>query len=73
MKLSIPSTRFSDRRALLASIDSCKREVEGLRQVDGVDRFNQQAVDLLTSGVVDAIDVSKESPTVLAKYDTSEM
>ena len=73
MKLSIPSTRFSDRRALLASIDSWKREVEGLRQVDGVDRFNQQAVDLLTGGAVDAIDVTKESPTVLAKYDTSEM
>jgi uncharacterized protein (DUF1501 family) len=73
MKLSIPSIRFQNRRALLASIDSWKRQVEGLRSVDGVDRFNQQAVDLLTGKAVDAIDVTKEDPAVLAKYDTSEM
>ena len=41
--------------------------------MDGVSRFNQQAVDLLTGGAVDAIDVTKEDPAVLAKYDTSEM
>ena len=72
MKLSIPSNRFENRRALLASIDSWKRQVEGLRSVDGVDRFNQQAVDLLTGKAVDAIDVTKEDPAVVAKYDTSE-
>jgi len=73
MKLSIPSIRFQNRRALLASIDSWKRQVDGLRSVDGVDRFNQQAVDLLTGKAVDAIDVTKEDPAVFAKYDTSEM
>jgi hypothetical protein len=73
MKLSIPSMRFQNRRALLASIDSWKRQVEGLRSVEGVDRFNQQAVDLLTGKAVDAIDVTKEDPAVVAKYDTSEM
>lgn len=73
MKLSIPSIRFQNRRALLSSIDTWKRQVESLRAVDGVDRFNQQAVDLLTGKAVDAIDVTKEDPAVVAKYDTSEM
>lgn len=73
MQLSIEPGRFQDRRTLLAEFDSWKRQVDGLRAVDGVSRFNQQAVDLLTGGAVDAIDVTKEDPAVLAKYDTSEM
>ena len=73
MKLTLQAQRFDDRRSLLTSLDSWKRRVDGLRQVQGVDRFNQQAVDLLTGGAVDAIDLTREDPAVLAKYDTSEM
>ncbi len=73
MKLNLEAQRFDDRRSLLASLDSWKRRVDSLRQVQGVDRFNQQAVDLLTGGAVDAIDLTREDPAVLATYDTSEM
>ena len=73
MKLNLSSQRFEDRRTLLASLDSWKRQVDSLRMVQGVDRFNQQAVDLLTGGAVAAIAVTREDPAILAKYDTSEM
>lgn len=73
MKLTLEAQRFDDRRSLLTSLDSWKRQVADLHQVRGVDRFNQQAVDLLTGGAVDAIDLTREAPAVLAKYDTSEM
>ncbi|MBA62253.1 MAG: hypothetical protein CMJ76_07790 [Planctomycetaceae bacterium] len=73
MKLNLPAQRFDDRRSLLTALDSWRRQVNGLRQVEGVDRFNQQAVDLLTGGAVDAIDLTREDPMVLEKYDTSEM
>ena len=73
MKLTLDAQRFDDRRSLMTSLDSWKRRVDGLRQVQGVDRFNQQAVDLLTGGAVDAIDLTRGDPAVLAKYNTSEM
>tara|TARA_Y100001934_G_scaffold185188_1_gene218729 strand:- start:1195 stop:2589 length:1395 start_codon:yes stop_codon:yes gene_type:complete len=73
MKLNLSSQRFEDRRTLLTSLDSWKRRVDDLGMVQGMDRFNQQAVDLLTGGAVDAIDLTREDPAILAKYNTSQM
>jgi uncharacterized protein (DUF1501 family) len=37
----------------------------------GADRFQQQAFDVISRGVAQAFDLSREDPRVLARYDTS--
>jgi len=61
--------RLQDRNALLASVDRIKREVDLTGAMDGMDAFTQQAVGILTSSeLVDAMDISDESPETLERY-----
>lgn len=61
--------RLSDRRALLAGFDQFRRDVDASGVMEGLDTFNQQAFGVLTSSkLLDALDVSKEDPRILASY-----
>ncbi|MEY5014130.1 MAG: hypothetical protein RIS92_488 [Verrucomicrobiota bacterium] len=61
--------RLSDRRALLESFDSFRRDVDSSGLMGGLDAFNQQAFGVLTSNkLVEALDVSKEKATLLERY-----
>lgn len=73
MRLSLPRERFDDRRRLLARLDDMRREVDHSGTMQGADRFQQQAFDVITRGVAQAFDLSKEDPRTLAKYDTSKL
>lgn len=73
MQLSIPAKRFEDRRALLQRLDQIKRHIDTSGMMDASDRFQQQAFDVLASGVSEAFDLSKEDPKTIAKYDTSKL
>ncbi|MFO0967478.1 MAG: DUF1501 domain-containing protein [Gemmataceae bacterium] len=60
--------RLRDRRAMLASFDGYRREVEA-RSVEGVDAFQRQAIEVLTSArLANALDLSREDPHVRARY-----
>src|SRR5688572_25634232 len=53
--------RLSDRKALLASFDKFRRDIDGSGMMDGMDAFNQQAFGILTSSkLLEALDVEKE-------------
>ena len=41
--------QFGDRRQLLSSFDTLRREVDGTGQMSAMDRFGHQAWDILTS------------------------
>ena len=71
LELKIPAPRLQDRRSLLADLDRLRRQVDCSRQLDGADRFQQQAFDVIMRGVSDAFDLSGEDPRVLARYDTT--
>ncbi|HEY3789138.1 MAG TPA: DUF1501 domain-containing protein, partial [Urbifossiella sp.] len=71
LNLTLPQERFDDRRKLLAGFDSLRRELDLSGAIDGLDRFQQQAFDVIARGVGDAFDIAKEDPKTLAKYDTS--
>jgi len=58
LKMSISEERFSDRRHLLAGLDTVRREVDASGVMDGLDRFQQQAFDVIVRGVGDAFDIS---------------
>jgi len=62
--------RVDDRVNLLSSIDRMRRRLDASGQMDAMDRFTQQAVGILLSGrFADALDLEKEAPRVLARYD----
>jgi hypothetical protein len=73
LELKLPRERFDDRRALLHQLDTFKRQVDKTKALDGVDVFQQQAYEVLTRGIANAFDLSKEDPKTLARYDTSRL
>jgi len=61
--------RLADRRALLASFDGFRREVDSSGLMEGVDAFRQQAFGMLTSSrLLEALDVSKENAKLRERY-----
>ncbi|GIW80263.1 MAG: hypothetical protein KatS3mg105_2070 [Gemmatales bacterium] len=72
MTLRLPRDRFEDRRTLLRQLDKINRALDNTGQFDSFDEVQRQAYQLLLSGgVADALDLSKEDPAVVAQYDTS--
>ena len=70
MKLnSIPMSRLNDRRQLLASLDKMRRDIDTSGIMNGMDAFEQRALDVLTSSkLLDALDLSKEDPKIIERY-----
>jgi hypothetical protein len=61
--------RLSDRKALLASFDKFRRDIDASGMMDGLDMFNEQAMGILTSSkLLEALDVEKENPKVRERY-----
>lgn len=71
MQLRIGEQRLTDRRHLLKGLDQLRRQVDDSRLLDGVDSYQQQAFEMITRGIADAFDLSKEDPATLARYDTT--
>jgi hypothetical protein len=65
----ITLNRLADRKALLASFDNFRREIDSSGMMEGLDAFNQQAFGILTSSkLLDALDVEKENAKVRERY-----
>jgi len=65
----ISSDRLGDRRALLGAFDRMRRDADQSGLMAGLDTFNQQAFDVLTSSrLLEALDVSKESAKTRERY-----
>jgi hypothetical protein len=71
MNLNLPRERFDDRRSLLSNLDDLRRKFDSLAEMDGLAGLQSQAANLITKGVADAFDLSKEDPRTVARYDTS--
>jgi hypothetical protein len=70
MKLKdLPLDRLRDRRALLTHLDQFRRDADASGKMGALDAFGQQALDVLTSSkFVDALDLTKEDPRIVARY-----
>jgi hypothetical protein len=73
MQLRLSPERFENRRTLLASLDRMRRRLDDSRAVEGLDRFQQQAFEVITRGTAEAFDVGREDARTLARYDTSHL
>jgi hypothetical protein len=61
--------QLQDRLSLRRAFDSLERSVDQRGMLDGIDAYTQQALGILTSSkMVDALDLSKEDPRVVARY-----
>ncbi len=61
--------RLGDRRALLASFDTMRREADASGAVQGMDRFTRQAFGILTSSkLAEALDLEQEDPRLRDRY-----
>ena len=61
--------RLRNRKRLLAGFDQMRRRLDRPNAFDGLDRFQAQALDIITSPRVrDAFDLSKEPDSVVASY-----
>jgi hypothetical protein len=61
--------QLPDRKRLLASFDGLRREIDANGAVRGLDALTERALGVLTSSkLLDALDLSKESEKVRARY-----
>jgi hypothetical protein len=61
--------RLTDRRALLQAFDTFRREADATGAMAGLDEFETQAFDILTSSrLLKALDVSSEPEKIRARY-----
>jgi hypothetical protein len=61
--------RLADRRALLAAFDNFRRDADASGAMTGLDEFETQAFDILTSSnLLEALDVSAEPEKSRARY-----
>jgi uncharacterized protein DUF1501 len=73
LKLTLPRERLDDRRKLRLELDRIRRTVDTRGAAEGLDKFQEQALDTILRGVADAFDLSKEDPRVVERYDTSRL
>ncbi len=74
MNPRIPADILSDRRRLLASLDRFKKQADQSGEMDGLDRFRQQAFDVVNGGAVrKALDLEQEDARIVERYDTGHL
>jgi uncharacterized protein (DUF1501 family) len=65
--------QMADRKTLLKSFDTLRRESDASGAMDGMDAFHEQAFGLLTSSrLAEALDLSHEDPRVVERYGTGD-
>jgi len=67
---AVDAPRMDERRSLLSSFDSARRDVDDAGVLEGMDAHTTRAFDMIASGAVRrALDLSRESVRVLERYD----
>ncbi len=66
---TMTADRLASRTSLLNSLDGLRRDTDNRGQMDALDAFTQQAVEVVTSGrVADALDLEKEDADIRERY-----
>tara|TARA_B100001123_G_scaffold440214_1_gene578745 strand:- start:3754 stop:5124 length:1371 start_codon:yes stop_codon:yes gene_type:complete len=65
--------RLNDREGLRSSLDNFRRDADAKAEMESLDSYNEQALEILAdSGLVDALDLSKEDPKVVERYGVND-
>ncbi|MFP6631601.1 MAG: DUF1501 domain-containing protein [Planctomycetota bacterium] len=69
----MPLERLRDRERLRRSLDGFRRSTDQKGVMKGIDSYNLQAFNILTSsGLAEALDLSKEDPEVVKRYGEND-
>lgn len=71
MQLRLPELRLGDRRSLLKQLDSVRFRADRSGLLNRTDRYQQQAFEIITRGISEAFDLSREDGPTLKRYDTT--
>src|SRR5262245_59045575 len=71
LNLAVSPDRLDDRKSLLNKLDNVKRSIDASGNLQGLDRFELQALDMIVRGAGDAFDIAKEDRRTIDRYDTS--
>lgn len=71
MRLRIPRQRLEDRRGLLRTLDEARRSFEQGGTIESLSEYERQAFDLILRDAGSALDLTREDPRLVARYDTS--
>ncbi len=65
--------RLNDRERLRGAIDQFRRNADVTGQMEGLDEYNAQALGILSqSGLMNALDISKEDPRIAERYGVND-
>ncbi len=65
--------RLLDRVALRSSLDRLHSEIDVTGQMEGLDAYNRQALEILSDGkLAEALDLSREDPKIAARYGVND-
>jgi hypothetical protein len=70
MHLTIPRDRFHERRTLLSTLDNYRRKLDSAGAVEAMGRHQQTAFDLILRNAGSALDLAREDPRIVSRYDT---
>lgn len=73
MTLSIDAQRLTDRRGLLDRLDRIRQRADADASIESANRYQQQAFEVITGGVAEAFDLSKEDARTIERYDTRRL
>ena len=73
LRLRLPREALDNRLQLLRSLDRLNRRMDSSGSMDAVDRFSQQALELVLGGAAKAFDLGHEDPRLIQRYDTSDI
>ena len=68
MTMVVPKDRIDDRKSLLRGLDRINRQVDQSGLMDGLNKFEQQAFNLLFGSAAKAFDIKAEDPKTVEKY-----
>jgi uncharacterized protein (DUF1501 family) len=68
LSLAVAEKRVDDRRMLLASLDRMNAKVDRSGAMDGMNRFEQQAFNLVLGGAPEAFNLKQENAKTVKKY-----
>lgn len=73
MQLNLPAAVLQDRLQLAGQLDRLSRQLDNHGEIESLDKFSAQALELVLGGARQAFDLSKEDQRTLERYDTSHI
>lgn len=71
MQLNLPEEVLQDRLQLSGQLDRLSRRLDNRGEMESLDKFSAQALELVLGGARQAFDLTKEGRRTLERYDTS--